>query len=132
MPQPGTPSASPATALEVGRAAYARQQWRDAWEALSRADAAQPLDAADLHRLAWSAALIGRHDDYLAGLERLHALHLAAGDSCPAVRAAFWLGFRLLYLGEVSRGSAWVAQAEELLARHDVDCAERGYLLLPK
>jgi len=43
--------------LQLGREAYANGAWLDAYEALSRADAAVPLEAADVELLATSAAL---------------------------------------------------------------------------
>jgi hypothetical protein len=47
------------------------------------------LEAEDLELLARSAYLVGKDDDYIAGLERAHELYLAAGDLPPAVRCAF-------------------------------------------
>ena len=49
-----------------------------------------------------------------------------------AVRCAFWLGFRLLMRGEIGRANGWFARAQRLLERDTHECAERGYLLLPK
>ena len=119
-------------ALKAGRAAYERKAWLDAWEKLTRADAIERLECPDLERLAWSSGLAGRHDAYFAAFERLYEAHLEAQAIQGAARAAFWLGFRLLFVGETGRGNAWVARAEELVERHCVDCPERGYVLLPK
>ena len=117
--------------LERGRAAYAGRRWRDASERLARADQLQPLDCADLERLAWAHALMGDHERYVTTFERLHAQHLEAGDLCGAARSAFWLGFRLFHLGEVGRATGWLATAQRLVERVGRDCVERGYLLLP-
>ena len=46
-----------------GRKYYEKLAWTDAYQALSRADQAAPLEAADLELLATSAYLIGRDDD---------------------------------------------------------------------
>ena len=118
--------------LEAGRTAYAERRWREASERLVHADRARPLAAVDLERLAWSYGLLGRNDLLLATLERLHNLQLDAGDLRAAARAAFWLGFRLLFLGEVGRATGWIATSQRVLERLGEDCPERGYLLLPQ
>jgi DNA-binding CsgD family transcriptional regulator len=118
-------------ALESGRASYAREEWEDAFAALSRADRQAPLAPADLELLALSAALTGRDDDLLAALERLYQAHVGAGEPARAARQAFWLAFRLLALGEGGRASGWLARAQRLLEGVGHDCVEEGYLLLP-
>jgi DNA-binding NarL/FixJ family response regulator len=123
---------SPLSNLEAGRTAYAERRWREACERLVQADRARPLAAEDLDRLAWSYGLLGRNDLFFVTLERLHTLQLDAGDLRAAARAAFWLGFRLSFLGEVGRATGWMATSQRLLERLGEDCAERGYLLLPQ
>jgi DNA-binding CsgD family transcriptional regulator len=41
------------------------------------------------------------------------------------------LGFTLLNRGEYARGGGWISQAGSLLANDQLECVERGYLLLP-
>jgi DNA-binding NarL/FixJ family response regulator len=48
---------------QLGRDCYQRRRWGDAFDALSRADEIEPLAAADLWLLAWSAHLTGRDED---------------------------------------------------------------------
>ena len=67
----------------------------------STADRLTPLEAEDLHRLAWSAGLAGHDDAMLATQERVYHARLAAGEDLSAARAAFWLGFRLLARGHL-------------------------------
>jgi DNA-binding CsgD family transcriptional regulator/tetratricopeptide (TPR) repeat protein len=118
--------------LECGRKHYALRAWADAYTALSLADQeTSSLGAEDLERLALAAYLVGRDDEYLGTLERAHNAHVNAGQCAPAVRCAFWLGFRLLMRGEMGRASGWFARAQRLLERDARECAERGYLLLP-
>jgi tetratricopeptide (TPR) repeat protein len=117
--------------LERGRACFERQQWNDAFEALSAADQSTPLGAEDLHRLAWSAGLTARDEEMLATQERLYHAHLEVGEGLPAARAAFWLGFRLLARGEAGRAGGWLGRAQRLVERDGRDCVEQGYLLLP-
>jgi ATP/maltotriose-dependent transcriptional regulator MalT len=114
-----------------GREAYARRDFAAAFEAFSAADLVEPLAAGDLDRLAMSAGLLGRDAEFLEALERAHQAHLASGNAAAAARSAFWLGFRLLFLGETGRGTGWHARARRVLDEAGLDCAERGYLLLP-
>jgi hypothetical protein len=46
--------------LRRGREAYEHRAWQDAYQALTCADGATPLEAGDLERLATAAYLIGR------------------------------------------------------------------------
>ncbi|MGH2945625.1 MAG: LuxR C-terminal-related transcriptional regulator [Solirubrobacteraceae bacterium] len=118
--------------LEAGRRAYADHAWKRARESLAAADRAHPLQAKDLELLATSAYMLGRHDDYLAALERSHHAHLDAGEPLRATRNAFWIGVDLVQLGEMGRASGWLARAQRLLEREERDCVERGYLLIPE
>jgi ATP/maltotriose-dependent transcriptional regulator MalT len=118
-------------ALEPGRASCARGAWRDAYEALSRADRSSPLGPDDLELLATAAYMLGNEPEYIAGLERVHHRHLDAGATLPAARAAFWAGMHLMIGGEVGRGGGWLGRAQRLVEREAVDCVERGYLLMP-
>jgi DNA-binding CsgD family transcriptional regulator len=117
--------------LERGLECYARRQWADAYDALSRADQAAPLLARHLERLAMAAYLVGRDEEYLRALERAHQRYLDTGEGVRAVRCAFWLGMRLLFRGEAGGATGWFARAQRLLEREPRECAERGYLLLP-
>jgi len=113
---------------ERGRDAYARRAWASAYESLASAEA---LAAPDLELLAVAAYMLGRVDEYLRALEQAHDAYLAADALLPAARAAVYLGVNLALLGEIGQAGGWFARAERLVDRADVDCAERGYLLLP-
>jgi DNA-binding CsgD family transcriptional regulator/tetratricopeptide (TPR) repeat protein len=115
-----------------GRRAYEQRAWEDAFLALSEATAAGQLDADDVERLAWAAALTARNEESLAAFERLHQLCLDADEGLRAARAAFWLGLRLTSLGEHARASGWLARAQRLVERDGQDCVECGYLRLPQ
>ena len=117
--------------LERGRAHFGRREWADAFRSLSLADAAAALPAADLELLAMAAYLRGRNDDYLRTLERAHQAHLDCEERPRAVRCAFWLGFQLLLRGEEGRATGWFARGQRLLELEN-ECAERGYLLIPR
>jgi ATP/maltotriose-dependent transcriptional regulator MalT len=117
--------------LERGRESYARRAWVDAYESLARADQAAPLEVEDLELLATSASMVGRMDEYLAMLERVHHAHVAAGEGLRAARAAFWLGMNLAIRGEVGPAGGWFGRAQRLVEREGRDCVEQGYLLVP-
>ncbi|MES1178499.1 MAG: LuxR C-terminal-related transcriptional regulator [Myxococcales bacterium] len=117
--------------LEQARALFARNAWADACEAFRKSDEQAPLARADLWSRAWAAGLSGRDADMYRTLERIHD-EAEPVDALAAARAAFWLGFRLLGDGEVSRASGWLARAERLVERAGGDSVERGYLLLPQ
>jgi DNA-binding NarL/FixJ family response regulator len=117
--------------LERGRELHAQRAWAGAYESLSRADGAAPLGAGDLELLATAAYMLGRDDDYQRILERAHHGHLQEGAPLRAVRCAFWAGLNLLPRGELGPATGWFGRARRLLEREDVDCVERGYLLIP-
>ena len=119
-----------AAALQEARRLYAQHLWSGAFEALSRLDEQEALAAADLEQLAWSAALIGRDETFLKALERLYHTHLDAEAMSTAARFAFWLGFRLMFLGEAARGAAWLGRCQQIVNECGEECAETGYLLL--
>lgn len=98
--------------------------WRAIYEQASDA-----TDAAGLERLATAAYMLGRDDDYVAALERLHALQLAHKDELQAARSAFWIAANLTQRGQ-QRASGWAARARRLVARAPGECAEQGYLHL--
>jgi len=50
--------------LERGREFYARRAWMDAYTSLSDVDRVTPLGAENLERLATSAYVLGRDDDF--------------------------------------------------------------------
>ena len=98
---------------------------------LSEADRIAPLEAADLDLLANSASLVGRTDEYLALLERVHLAHIEDGDNLAAARSAGWLGMTLAVRGEIGPASGWFGRAQRLVEREGRDCVERGWLLIP-
>lgn len=118
--------------LADARAHYDAQCWRGAFDSFVAADATDPLDADDLERLTWCAAMIGRDDRFFDALERLYQLRKDAGSPARAARCAFWLGFRSMALGESARGSGWFGRCERLVEETRAPCVERGYLLLPR
>ena len=75
--------------------------------------------------------MVGLDDEYVSALERAHADYLEARDVPRAVRCAFWIGHNMLFRGRMPRATGWFSRAQRLLGERDVDCVERGYLLIP-
>jgi DNA-binding NarL/FixJ family response regulator len=121
---------SPSDVRERGRDCYQRRRWVGAFAALSQADEIEPLAAADLWLLAWSAHLIGRDEDFARAMSRAYRAHLDAAEPLSAARCAGWLGAVLALGGEAGPGAGWLSRAERLVERVGVDCAERGFLLV--
>jgi DNA-binding NarL/FixJ family response regulator len=117
--------------LERGRDAYTREAWTDAYESLSAADRSAPLGAEDVERLSTAAYMIGRESDYFDLLARAYRAHLDAGDDLDALRCALWVGITLASHGDMGRAGGWLGRAGRLLDRHEGECVERGYMLLP-
>lgn len=117
--------------LERGRKAYERRAWRDAYAALSAADAVSPLPPDDLELLASAASMVGRMDEYAELLERAHHAHLESGEDLRAARAAFWLGMNLAVRGEIGPAGGWFGRVRRLVERADEDSVEQGLLLIP-
>lgn len=119
------------SSLERGRQSYARRAWAETYEQLSAAEAERPLELEDLELLATAAYLTGRDGDCGEIWERAHSQCLSLGDVARAARCAFWLAFGLMNKGEMARAGGWLARAQKLIDENELDCAERGYLLVP-
>jgi hypothetical protein len=64
--------------LALGREAYEARAWDDAYRFLMRAGEEAALSTDELERLAMSAYLTGRDEEYLRALERTHSSGSAA------------------------------------------------------
>jgi len=102
--------------LEEGRDAFERHAWRAAYESLRMADAAAPLEPADLERLGEAAWWLGRLDDVIAALERAYTAYQAAGRRRDAARTALRLSAEVEHKQEHAVASGWLRRAERLLA----------------
>jgi DNA-binding CsgD family transcriptional regulator/tetratricopeptide (TPR) repeat protein len=109
-------------------AEHATRTWTEAYESLSSADRAAPLAAEELERLATAAHMLGRHEEYVAGLERAHHAYLDRNEPRPAARCGFWIAVNLLLRAEVGRATGWLGRSRRLVEREG-DCVERGYLV---
>jgi DNA-binding NarL/FixJ family response regulator len=118
--------------LSRGRERHAEGSWAEAFRALSAADEANALGWEDLERLATSAYMLGREQEYRDVLERAYRAGLEAEEPLAAARCAHWIAVSLAVRGELGRANGWLGRAERLVEREGSDCAERGYLLIPR
>lgn len=125
------PHSDPTAPLVQARALFAARAWQSAHDAFTAAEALAALDLPDLWQLWLAASLSGREQAGFAALERIYQQCV---DTQPlvALRAAFWLGFRLVHTNEASRGQGWLARAERCAERSPEPSAEHGYLRLPR
>ena len=117
--------------LRRARDSFEQRAWAESYRLLEAADRDAPLDAKDLERLAIAAHLVGRDDECETVTARAHQAFLDRGDREGAARAAFWLGFSLMERGAIAPASGWFVRAGRLLDEGQLDCAVRGYLLIP-
>ncbi|HVL33331.1 MAG TPA: DNA-binding response regulator, partial [Actinomycetota bacterium] len=120
-----------AAALELGRDAFARRAWEDAFVHLSTADRDLSLEPDDIERLATAAYLTARDVESDEAWTRAHHAHQERGDAVRAARAAFWLGFQLMPKGDFARAGGWFARAKRLLDEGGHDCPEQGLVMVP-
>src|SRR5262249_22789194 len=130
-PAGDTPTATVATPLVHGRAAFQQRTWATAFAQLSAADHVEPLQPDDLERLAMAAYLSGHERECESLWTRAYHDLIARGQIDRAVRCAFLLGMFLFDRGQSAPGSGWIARGRRLLDEHQRDSVERGYLMLP-
>jgi DNA-binding CsgD family transcriptional regulator len=123
-------STAPRTTLQQGRESFRRQAWADAEAQLSAADREEPIDPADLERLAVATYLLGRYEESAAVTRRIYTESVRAGDVASAVRSAFWVAVEHLGRGEMAQAGGWLARAERLVGKADGKRVESGYLLI--
>jgi ATP/maltotriose-dependent transcriptional regulator MalT len=117
--------------LRRGRKSFEQRAWSDAHRLFSAADRDGALEPEDLERVATAAYLLGRDRESEAFRERAHQAFVNRGDHEGAARSAGWLAFGLLQRGAVAPASGWLARAARILDEAQLDCAVRGYLLIP-
>jgi len=122
-----------AATLQRGRDAFDHHAWTEAYIALTSADSEEPLEPRDLERLSIAAYLTGQSAERTNRLlARAHHAYLERGETARAVQAAFWLAFALQFSGDRAQATGWMARAQRLLDDRQIDCVERGYLLVPQ
>ena len=116
--------------LDSGRTAFVSGRMGDAYTQLSAADREKPLDHEDLERLAVAAIVTGHRDEGSDALARGYHDALQRKDPIRAMRCALWSGYGFVDTGEYARADGWFLRAKDLIEHNDIDCVERGYMLL--
>ncbi len=124
-------SAQTSAALEQGREAFRQRRWSEAQKLLEAAEKRSPLSPADYESLAMARYLLSSDNSGLGVMEEAHHVLLARGDVRRAAKLAYSLGMNLVSRGENASGQGWIARARRLLDDGELDCPERGYLLMP-
>jgi DNA-binding NarL/FixJ family response regulator len=122
----------PATTLDRARSAFGRKEWKEAAEAFAAAAGEAPPELDDIECHAVAALLTGANRESYDLLALGYREALRRGAAIRAARFAFWVGHALLFDGAMSESLGWMARARQLLASTDVDCPERGYVLIPE
>lgn len=117
-------------AIVMGREAFARQKWREAYELLSAADRESPLEPSDLERFAAAAYLVGEDAHAATNWTRAHHDLIDQGHVERAARWGFWLSLYMLLAGEMAQATGWLARSQRLLKDHEEACVEQGYGLI--
>ena len=104
-----------AKALGRGLRAFDRHEWKEAFEALSLADAAGSLGPEQLERMAEAAWWIAKVDECIKTRERVYALYLENGDLHSAARVAIAVAEDYFHKLARSVGQGWLRRAERHL-----------------
>jgi DNA-binding CsgD family transcriptional regulator len=118
------------SAVTQGREAFARREWKEAYERFAGADREQLLKPADLESFATAAWLVGEEAQAATIWTRAHHQLVDQGDVERAARLGFWLSLSLLLAGEMARSTGWLARSERLLKERQGPCVEQGYGLI--
>ena len=117
--------------LERGLEAFARQRWREAFDALTAADAETELAPDLIAQLATAALLVG-DESGIDTATRAHEAFLRAGDEAGAARSAVWIAMYLMDAGEAARSGGWVARARRIVEAGGAAEAVGGLVLIPQ
>lgn len=102
--------------LRCGLEAVERCNWHEAFDALTAADAAYPLAAEHLERLAEAAWWVGKSDDCIRARERAYARYLERDDQRRAAGIAIAVAEDHFHKLARSVAHGWLQRAERHLA----------------
>jgi tetratricopeptide (TPR) repeat protein len=109
---PPAPGQSP---LDAGGDAFGRQDWDTAWQLLFAADAAAPLEPADLEKLGEAGFWTNRHEQALSVRQRAYQSYLRADELEHAAFMALVLTIHYVARMDFAVARGWYAKAERLL-----------------
>jgi ATP/maltotriose-dependent transcriptional regulator MalT len=115
--------------LARARASFERREWHAAREGFGAVDP-EALAVDDLERLAIAAYLTGADAESDAAWLRAHATALGEGDERRAAGCAFWLGWNLMFRGDMAGSTGWLGRSRTLLDGAAEEGAVHGMLSL--
>ena len=101
--------------LSRGLRAFDNYEWKQAFEHLSAAAAARPLEPENLERLAEAAWWVGEVDECIKSRERVYSLYLSRGDLHSSARIAIAVAEDYFHKLSRSVGQGWLQRAERHL-----------------
>jgi DNA-binding CsgD family transcriptional regulator len=107
------------------------KSWSAVYHDLLQKDKENPLEADNLYTLALASYFVGKDQECVDLLARLHHEYLEHKNVKRAVFCGFWIGMLLMSKGERARSSGWFARAGRLIEDCEEDCVEKGLLLIP-
>lgn len=116
---------------EVHTKFFHRRAWSAVYHDLLEKDSKNPLKVDKIYDLALAAYFIGKDNECVDLLARVHHEYLNEENINRAAYCGFWLGIVLMSKGERARSSGWFARSQRLLENQKEDCVERGLLLIP-
>jgi class 3 adenylate cyclase len=116
-------------ALELGRAAFERHAWQEAFDRFSEADAGGALTADDLESFATAAYFLARPDLDIDLTERAFQRREQDGNHVRAAFLAILIARKYWYAGKASIASGWVRRAQRMLGDTGETYAH-GYLAI--
>ena len=116
--------------LELARAAYSRNEWRDALRQFASAGDHE-LSPADLECAAKSAELTGHTQEADTWWTRAVHEYERKGDNERAARCGWWLGMSFMQRGDMAQAGGWFARAHRAIG-DGAGSAVSGYLLIPE
>jgi class 3 adenylate cyclase len=113
--------------LAIGRDAFQRHAWQEAYDALAEADRAHSLPAEGLHMLGRAAYWIAHPDRTLEALERAYGAYLEEGNRSQAAMMAFRVAEQHGMRMSIPLAQGWLATAQRL-AQEEPGSVVHGWL----
>lgn len=107
------------------------KSWSAHYNDLLKKDQENPLDADNLYTLALASYFVGKDQESVDLLARLHHEYLEHKNVKRAVFCGFWIGMLLMSKGDKARSSGWFARIGRLMEDCKDDCVEKGLLFIP-
>lgn len=114
--------------LALGRQAYSRRLWRQAFDLFSAADRACTLAPEDLEQLGEAAYLVGDESQAIGAWTRAQSGFIERAEPMRAAQVGFWLSLSLMLAGKGAQSSGWLSRSQRLISDCSPRCAVHGRL----